>query len=86
MHLHDGVAVIRRGEKCILNAYRNRSCALLFINSTVNAIILHSKACYFFDSHNRDSRGLSVADGSSVLLKFENIIQLQNYIQIAHLK
>ena len=47
MHLHDGVAVLGRGEKCILNAFRNRSCALLFIDSTVTAIILHSRACYF---------------------------------------
>ena len=39
-----------------------------------------------FDSHNRDSRGLLVADGSSVLLKFENILQLENYTQIAHLR
>ena len=36
----------------------------------------------FFDSHNRDSRGLSAADGSSVLLKFENIIQLQNIFKL----
>ena len=60
-----GAAVIRRGERFILNVFRNRSCAPLFINSTVTAIILHFRECYFFDSHDRDSRGLSVADGSS---------------------
>ena len=86
VHLHDGQAVIGRGERFILNAFRNGSCAVLFINSTVTAITLHSRAYYFFDSHSRDSRGLSVADGSSVLLKFANILQLENHIQVAHLE
>ena len=85
VHLHDGEALIERGKKIILNTFRNRSCALLFINSAVAAVILHSRACYFFDSQCRYSRGLSVADGSSVLLKFANILQLENYIQVAHL-
>ena len=48
VHLHDGEAVIGRGKRFILNAFRNRSCALLFIISTVTAIILHSRACYLF--------------------------------------
>ena len=77
--------MIERGKRFILNTFRNRSYALLFINSTVAAVILHSRACYLFDSQSRDSRGLSVADGSSVLLKFANILQLENYIQVAHL-
>ena len=47
---------------------------------------MNSKARYFFDSHTRDSRGLSVADVSSILLKFGNILQLENYNQVAHLE
>ena len=31
VHLHDGDAVKGRGERFILNAFRNRSCGLLFI-------------------------------------------------------
>ena len=87
IYLHDGEAVIGRGVRFILNAFgEERRTALLFINSTVTAIILQSRACYFFDSHSKDSRGLSVPDGSSVLLKFANILQLENYIQVAHLE
>ena len=48
VHLHDGEAVIGRGEIFILNVLRNRSSSLLLINSTINAIILHFRACYFF--------------------------------------
>ena len=47
---------------------------------------MHSRASCFFDSHSRDSRGLSVADGSSVLLKLATILQLENYILVAHLE
>ena len=39
-----------------------------------------------FDRHSRDSRELAVADGSSVSLKFASILQLENYIQVAHLE
>ena len=56
---HNVEAKIERDERFILNAFRKRKCALLFINSTVTVIILHSRACYFFDSRDsRDSRGL----------------------------
>ena len=37
-----------------------------------------------FDSHSRYAGGLAVSDGSSVLLKFSNILQFENYIQAAH--
>ena len=40
----------------------------------------------FFCLHSRDSRGLSVADRLSVSMKFGNILQLENYIQVAHLE
>lgn len=39
-----------------------------------------------FDSQSRDNRGLSVADKSSVLLKFADILHWGNYIQDAHLE
>ena len=44
VHLHDGEAVIERGERFTLNALINRSRALLLINSAVTAIFLHSRA------------------------------------------
>ena len=53
---HNAEAKMERDKRFILNAFRKRKCALLFINSTVTVIILHSRACYFFDSNSRDSR------------------------------
>ena len=87
VHLHDGEAAIGRGQRFILNAFSNRSCsAVLFINSTVTSIILHSRGCYFFDLHDIDSRGPSIADRLLVLFNFANFLYLENYIQFAHLK
>ena len=85
--LHDGEAVIGRGERFILNAFSNRSCsAVLFMNSTVTSIILHSRGCYFFNSRDIDSRGPSIAERLLVLFNFANILYLENYIQFAYLK
>ena len=84
LYLHDGKEVI--GRRLLLNLFQNMNAALLFINSIVTAIICVSRAYYFFDSHSRDTRGLAVSDGSSVLLKFWNIQQVKNYIQVARLE
>lgn len=35
------------------------------------AIILSGNSFYLFDLHSHNERGLSVADGTSVLVKFE---------------
>ena len=37
---------------------------LLVINSTVTAIIYHSRSYYLFDSHSRDNRGFAVRNGT----------------------
>ena len=87
VHLHDGEGVIGTGERFILNAFSNRSCsAVLLINSNVTSIVLHSRGCYFFDSHDMDIRGPSIADTLLVLFNFANILYLENYIQFAYLK
>lgn len=53
-----------------------KSC-LMFVNNYTIAIFQFQNqaenACYIFDSHSRDERGLFVNDGNSVLLKFENL-------------
>ena len=84
MYLHDGEAVI--GRRFLLNLSQNMNAALLFTNSTVTAIICVSRAYYFFDSHSIDAKALAVSDGSSILLNFSNIQQVENYIKVAHLQ
>ena len=49
--------------------------------------IISSGNCYhLFDSHSRDERGLSVIDGTSVLIKFIDLFEIEKYIQVAYLE
>ena len=41
---------------------------------------------YLFDSHSRDEQGLSVAGGTSVLLKFSDLMEVEKYIQVFYLE
>ena len=42
----------------------------------------HHNHYYLFDSLSRDSRGLSEVDGTSVLMKFSDLSEAENYIQV----
>ena len=48
----------------------------------------HSRGQYFyvFDSHSRDERGLIVlnGNGNSVVLKFQTIREVENYLMVLH--
>jgi len=59
--------------------------ALLFIAGTVTAIFSFSRNYYIFDPHSRDERGLPSARGTSVLLKFNNLFEVHNYMKFAYL-
>ena len=93
LYLHDGETVIGR---FLLNPFQNMNTSLLFIKLllfifliysylciTVTAIICVCRVYYFFQSHSRDARELVVRNG---LLKFSNIQQVENYIQVAQLE
>lgn len=41
---------------------------------------------YWFDSHSQDEHSLSVVCGTSVLLKFRNLSEVEKYIHIAYLE
>ena len=59
---------------------------LLFIEGFTTAIILLRNCYYLFDSHSRDERDLSVVDGTSVLMKFRDLNELEKYLQVACLE
>ena len=64
----------------------NRSARLLFIGSTVTAIISYSRSYYFFESYIRDSQGFSVNNWTSVLRKLSCLQQVENYIGMTYLE
>ena len=59
---------------------------LLFMEGFTTVTILLRNCYYLFDSHSRDGRGLSVVDGTSVLMKFRDLYELEKYLQVAYLK
>ena len=44
------------------------------------AIISSGNYYFLFDSHSRDERGISVIDGTSVLMKFNDFFEIEKYI------
>ena len=50
---------------------------LLFLSGFTIAVITKGPNFYVFDSHSRDFRGLSVPDGTSVLLRFRDLFEIE---------
>ena len=59
---------------------------LLFMEGFTNAIVLLRNCYYLFVSPSRDERGFSVVDGTSVLMKFKDLYELEKYLQVAYLE
>ena len=59
---------------------------LLFMGGFTTALMKHHNHFYLFDSHSRDSRGLSVVDGTSVLMKVSDLFEVENYIRAFYLE
>ena len=55
--------------------------ALFVIDGYTIGIIYHNNYYYVFDSHSRDDNGKRIEGGTSVLLQFENLKMIRNYIQ-----
>ena len=62
------------------------SLCLLFMEGSTTAVILLRNCYYLFDSHSFDERGFGVVDGTSVLMKFRNLYELEKYLQAAYLE
>ena len=59
---------------------------LLFMEGFTTAINLLRNCYYSFDSHSPDERVLSMDDGTSVLMKFIDLYELEKYLQVAYLE
>ena len=59
---------------------------LLFMEGFTTAINLLRNCYYLFDSHSPDERLLSMSDGTSVLMKFIDLYELEKYLQVAYLE
>ena len=55
--------------------------ALLIINSYILGLLWEKQCFFLFDSHSKDKTGRVSATGTAVLLKFDSLQSLENYIK-----
>ena len=64
--------------------------ALLYLgdktgSSAIALFSTNSRSVYIFDSHSRNNCGMPCANGTSILMKFDNIVNAVSYIcELAH--
>ena len=56
------------------------------MESFTTARISSGKWFYLFDSHSRDEKELNVIYGSSALMKFNDLFEIEKYIQVVYLQ
>ena len=64
----------------IHTALSNYSCTILILEGYMMALIKQTDFFYLFDSHARDSNGMPDPNGTAVVMKFANILELEQYL------
>ena len=64
----------------LLNIFLNDSHAILILEGYMMALIKQMNDFFLFDSHARDSSGMPDPNGTAVVMKFTNILELLHYL------
>ena len=64
----------------LLNIFLNDSHAILILEGYMMALIKQMNEFFLFDSHARDSSGMPDPNGTAVVMKFTNILELEQYL------
>jgi hypothetical protein len=64
----------------LLNVFSSYSYTILILECYMMALMKQSDFFYLFDSHARDSNGMPDPNGTAVVLKFANILELEQYL------
>ena len=85
LELKTKIAHLTNGEPFLRRSLPNTGdefMFLLFMGGFTTTLMKNHNHFYLFDFHSRDSRGLSVVDGTTVLIKFSDLFKVENYIQV----
>ena len=66
----------------LLNAFFNDSYAILILEGYMMALIKQTEFFHLIDSHARDLNGMPNLNGTAVVMKFTNILELKQYILV----
>ena len=61
-----------------------RSGALLIISGYISGRLWGKDCVYLFDSHSKDDEGNISESGSAILMKFETLDDLEDYIKLIY--
>ena len=64
----------------------NEPMFLLFITELTTTVLQNNNFFYLFHSQCRNMYGLCVADNTSVLIKFESLLEIERYIEVVYLE
>ena len=64
----------------LLDMFLNYSSAILILEGYMMALIKQTIFFYFFDSHARDFNGMPDSNGTAVVMKFTNILELEQFL------
>jgi hypothetical protein len=64
----------------LLNTFLNDNHAILILEGYMVAIIKQTDFFYLFDSHARDMSGMPDPNGTAVMMRFTNILELEQYL------
>ena len=64
----------------LVNTFLNDSYAILILEGYMIALIKQTEYFYLFDSHARDLHGMPDPNGTAVVMKFKNILDLEQYL------
>ena len=64
----------------LLNTFFNDSYAILILEGYMMALIKQTEFFYLIDSHARDFNGMPNPSGTAVVMKFANILELEQYL------
>ena len=64
----------------LLNVFSNYSYTILILEGYMMALMKQAHFFYLFDSHARDSNGMPDPNGTAVVMKFVNILELEQYL------
>jgi hypothetical protein len=63
----------------LLNTFLKNSCAILILEGYMMALIKQMNTFFLFDSHARDSNGMPDPNGTAVVMKFNDILDLEQH-------
>lgn len=67
-------------HSALLNTFMSHSYAILILEGYIMAIIKQSNYFYVFDSHARDFNGMPDPNGTAVVIKFTNVLDLEQFL------